>query len=199
MQPRRLALSMFLLLLVSIINMTACAQLKSTVQAEVWSYKVVASYPHDVGAFTQGLVVIDGQLYEGTGGKGDSTLRRVDLNSGEVQALVPIPQFFGEGIAIMGDRLFQLTWQHRTGLIYDLATFTQTGTFPYSGEGWGLTQDGKHLIMSDGTSALRFLDPCACGFGSHLFLYHFVRCQFAGGNFTFLSQQNIGIFNPQNR
>lgn len=123
-------------------------------------YRVVADFPHDRTAFSQGLVIVDGQLYEGTGKKGESTLRKVDLKTGRVEAFVPLDRsYFGEGITIMNDRIYQLTWENHLGFVYDLKTMKQIKTFRYSGEGWGLTNDGKHLIMSDGTSMLRFLDP----------------------------------------
>lgn len=122
--------------------------------------RVIAEFPHDPTAFTQGLVVVDGQMYEGTGKKGESTLRKVDLKTGRVELFVPLePDLFGEGITVLGDRIYQLTWQNRIGLVYDLKTLRPIKTFRYSGEGWGLTHDGKRLILSDGTSLLRFLDP----------------------------------------
>lgn len=127
-----------------------------------FGYRVLASYPHDPGAFTQGLVYLDGTLYEGTGsaGVGPSSLRRVDLATGAVQARHDlVNEDFGEGIAVVGDRIIQLTWQSHTGFVYDRATFRPLGTFRYPGEGWGLTYDGRRLIMSDGTDRLRFLDP----------------------------------------
>lgn len=158
--PRSLACCVILLLLGSIASLFACVQLKSNAQGEVWGYKVIGAYAHDVGAFTQGLVIVEDQMYEGTGGNGGSTLRRVDWKTGDVQAEVKLnPQYFGEGIAIMGDRIFQLTWKNQLGLVYDTASLKFLQTFSYSGEGWGLTHDGKLLIMSDGTSTLRFLDP----------------------------------------
>ncbi len=122
--------------------------------------KVIAEFPHDPTAFTQGLVVVEGQMYEGTGKKGESTLRKVDLKTGRVELFVPLePDLFGEGITVLGDRIYQLTWQNRIGLVYDRKTLRPAKTFRYSGEGWGLTHDGKRLILSDGTSLLRFLDP----------------------------------------
>jgi glutamine cyclotransferase len=124
------------------------------------SYQVVRTYPHDREAFTQGLVYLDGVLYEGTGLNGKSTIRKVKLENGEVQQIQKIDQqYFGEGIAIVGKSLFQLTWRSGIGFVYDRETFQRTGTFNYTGEGWGLTTDGKRLIMSDGTSFLRFIDP----------------------------------------
>jgi glutaminyl-peptide cyclotransferase len=126
----------------------------------VAGYRIVKIYPHDRGAFTQGLVFHDGTLYEGTGMNGESAIRQVNLENGAVLRQRKIDaRYFGEGIAIWKNRLIQLTWQAKLGFVYDLATFEQQRTFSYTGEGWGLTQDGTHLIMSDGTSTLRFLDP----------------------------------------
>lgn len=120
-------------------------------------HQVVRSHPHDPGAFTQGLQLVGGQLYEGTGLHGKSTLRRVDWRSGRVEQQVALaPQYFGEGIAVVGDRIVQLTWQSGTGFVYDRRTFERQRTFTYTGEGWGLTTDGTRLIMSDGTDTLRF-------------------------------------------
>ena len=157
---QRLAWFMTVLLLASISAVIACAQLKSNSNQNVWGYKVIAAYPHDPGAFTQGLVMVDGKMFEGTGGNGSSTLRRVDWKTGGVEEQVPLTaQYFGEGITIMGDRLYQLTWQNRLGLVYELESLKYLKSFSYTGEGWGLTHDDKNLIMSDGTSTLRFIDP----------------------------------------
>jgi glutamine cyclotransferase len=126
----------------------------------VYTYRIVNIYPHDREAFTQGLVFEDGVLYEGTGLWGASTLRRVDLKTGDVMQLHPLPpEYFGEGITIFGDRIIQLTWKARLGFVYDKDSFELLGTFRYPTEGWGMTHDGTALIMSDGSSTLRFLDP----------------------------------------
>lgn len=131
-----------------------------TPSVPVYGYQIVATYPHDPGAFTQGLVYLDGVLYEGTGLLGRSTLRRVDLETGQIlQSRALSETLFGEGIAVWGERIYQLTWQSNLGLIYDRETFEPVGQWSYEGEGWGLTHDGTHLIMSDGTAVLRFLDP----------------------------------------
>jgi len=128
--------------------------------APIYGYRVVNAYPHDRDAFTQGLVYADGVLYEGTGRYGESELRRVELETGEVlQARALDPEYFGEGIALLGDRIYQLTWQTRTAFVYDRETFEPLGTLTYPTEGWGLTTDGERLIMSDGTSRLVFRDP----------------------------------------
>ncbi len=128
--------------------------------APVVGYQVVRVYPHDRQAFTQGLVFLDGHLYEGTGLNGQSTIRKVRIENGEVLQVKKIDsQYFGEGIAVVGKSLVQLTWQSEVGFVYDKDTFERTKTFTYKGEGWGLAYDGKRLIMSDGTPTLRFLDP----------------------------------------
>jgi glutaminyl-peptide cyclotransferase len=126
----------------------------------VYSYSVVNAYPHDRDAYTQGLQFVDGVLFEGTGLNGRSSIRRVDLESGKVlQRREIAEQYFGEGITLWKSELFQLTWQSGVAFVYDRETFTPKRTFKYTGEGWGLTHDGNGLIMSDGTDALRFLDP----------------------------------------
>jgi glutamine cyclotransferase len=125
-----------------------------------YGYEVVHIYPHDPGAFTQGLVFTDGKLYEGTGQEGRSSLRDVELQTGHVVKKVDLPEpYFGEGIALLNNKIYQLTWQHQVGFIYDAQKFEQLGKFNYSGEGWGLTTDGHSLILSDGTNRIRFLDP----------------------------------------
>ena len=130
--------------------------------APVVRAEVVRSYPHDPQAFTQGLVFLDGALYEGTGLNGRSSIRRVRLENGEVLKLQKLDdRYFGEGIAVVGDSIVQLTWKSEVGFVYDRQTFQRTKTFNYRGEGWGLTYDGTRLIMSDGTATLRFLDPAS--------------------------------------
>ncbi len=124
------------------------------------SYKVVHVYPHDSNAFTQGLIFVDGHLYESTGLNGRSTLRMVDLTSGEVLQNYNLPQDdFGEGLTDWNSSLIQLTWVSHKAFVYDRFSFRPLRTFHYDGEGWGLTHDEKHLILSDGTDELRFLDP----------------------------------------
>jgi glutaminyl-peptide cyclotransferase len=128
--------------------------------APVFGYQIVRTYPHDPKAYTQGLVYQNGFLYESTGLHGQSSLRKVDLETGAViQEVYLAARFFGEGLALYKDRMFQLTWQSKIGFIYDLGSFNRVGDFSYPGEGWGLTHDGSSLIMSDGTDKLRYLDP----------------------------------------
>jgi glutamine cyclotransferase len=123
-------------------------------------YKVVNTFPHDPQAFTQGLEFHDGYLYEGTGLKGKSSLRRVELRTGRVVQIHRLPsEYFGEGITILGDKIFQLTWQNGVCFVYDRRTFRQIAQFRYDGEGWGLTNDGMRLIMSDGSEVITFRDP----------------------------------------
>jgi glutamine cyclotransferase len=128
--------------------------------AIVDGYKVVHVYPHDTSAFTQGLIYLDGFLYEGTGLKGKSEIRMVDLKSGKVQQHYDLPnQYFGEGLTNWGSTLVELTWHAHEGFVYDRFSFRLLRTFNYPGEGWGLTHDERSLILSDGTPNLRFLDP----------------------------------------
>ena len=125
-----------------------------------YTYTIVRSYPHDRGAFTQGLIVRDGVFYEGTGMNGKSGIRKVRIETGEVLQVKPLDaQYFGEGITEWQGSILQLTWQSGIGFVYDLKTFERTRTWSYKGEGWGLTHDGTRLIMSDGSSRLRILDP----------------------------------------
>jgi glutamine cyclotransferase len=158
MRVRGLALVVFLL--------EACAGSESSapVRAQpappVYGYEVVRDYPHDPEAFTQGLIFRDGFLFESTGQTGRSTLRKVRLETGEViQRHALAGDIFGEGLTDWGSQLIQLTWVTNIGFVYDFATFKELRRFNYAGEGWGITQDGTRLIMSDGTPNLRFLDP----------------------------------------
>ena len=133
---------------------------KKPVAAEQVDYEVVNSFPHDPTAFLQGLVWHDGFLYESTGLEGKSTLRRVEFPSGKVIKMARLdPDLFGEGLALVGDRLIQLTWTTGRGLVYDRESFGKLGEFTYDTEGWGLAFDGRNLIMSDGSNVLTYLDP----------------------------------------
>jgi glutamine cyclotransferase len=125
-----------------------------------YTYSVVSTYAHDPNAFTEGLIFDNGFLYESTGLSGNSTLRRVDLATGDVLQLYSLPdQYFGEGMTLVGDKIIQLTWQSHVGFVYDKYTFELLQNFSYPTEGWGITYDGSQLIMSDGTANLYFLDP----------------------------------------
>jgi glutamine cyclotransferase len=124
-----------------------------------YGYRIVHVYPHDRTAFTQGLEFRGGFLYEGTGLVGKSTLRKVKLETGEVvQRIAIAPQLFGEGITVINQRIVQLTWQSHLGFVYDQASFRQSRTFEYPGEGWGLTNDGDQIYMSDGSAQIRIWD-----------------------------------------
>jgi glutamine cyclotransferase len=122
--------------------------------------KVLSVRPHDPEAFTQGLLLDHGSLFESTGLNGKSSLREVDPTTGAVKRKLDVPaQFFAEGLALVGDRLIQLTWQEGKALVYDRASFQKTAELPYQGEGWGLCYDGTRLVMSDGSDRLTFRDP----------------------------------------
>jgi glutamine cyclotransferase len=139
-------------------NITGAQQKKGP--APVSGYRVVNVFPHDRRAFTQGLQYVDGVLFEGTGQNGQSGIRRVKLETGEVLQHQPLDaKYFGEGITVWRDTIVQLTWQSEIGFVYDKSSFKQTRSFNYTGEGWGLTNDGTRLIMSDGSAVIRFLDP----------------------------------------
>lgn len=130
--------------------------------AAKYGYQIVNIFPHDSNAFTQGLILVDGKLLESTGQEGSSSLRSVELETGKVVKKVDVPPpYFAEGIAVLNGKVYQLTWQHGVGFIYDLQTLERAGQFDYQGEGWGLTTDGQSLIMSDGSNKLKFLDPAS--------------------------------------
>lgn len=138
----------------------AGASPRASDEVPVYGYEVVRSYPHDAGAFTQGLVYHNGWLYEGTGLYGGSSVRQVRLETGEVERIRDLPpHYFGEGIAVVENRLIQLTWLSGVGFVYDLDTFEPLREFTYPTEGWGLSYDGVRLAMSDGSDRVYFLDP----------------------------------------
>lgn len=125
-----------------------------------WTYEIINTFPHNPGAFTQGLVYEDGFLYEGTGLNGHSSLRKVDIKTGSILKTCELSdEYFGEGIAVFKDRIIQLTYQSNVGFVYDKETFELLKKFTYSTEGWGITHNGRHLIRSDGSPTLYFLDP----------------------------------------
>lgn len=162
---------MKLILFILLVLICSCKEIekpknanRKTDQPKSYTYQIVNVYPHDPKAFTQGLVFHDGFLYEGTGGRKTddfrSSLRKVELKTGRVLQKVDLSgDYFGEGIAILDNKIFQLTWQENTAFVYDLQTFQLLKKFSYSGEGWGLTTDGKYLFMSDGTHVIRVVDP----------------------------------------
>src|SRR5580692_12772468 len=125
-----------------------------------YDYEITHVYPHDASAFTEGLFYLNGFLYESTGLEQHSSIRKVRIATGEVVQKVDIaPQYFGEGIVNWQGHLISLTWKSQTGFVFDLNTFKLQRQFKYTGEGWALTRNDKQIIMSDGTSELRFLDP----------------------------------------
>lgn len=144
-----------LLVLVSLLGSQGASQ-----AVNVDTYEVIRSYPHDPRAFTQGLLYLDGHFYESTGLNGRSSIRMVELSTGRVLQKYDLPaDQFGEGLTDWGSTLIQLTWQAHKAFVYDRFSFALLKTFSYQGEGWGLTHDAHDLIMSDGTSYLRFVDP----------------------------------------
>lgn len=156
------------LLLTALLALSACSPstgpatttVTAAPQTPAYSYEVVATYPHDPKAYTQGLLIQDGQLWESTGQEGTSWVRKVDLATGAVQQQHDIdPQYFGEGIVVWDDRIVTLTWRHQKGFILDKETLAQEGEWTYQGEGWGLTRDDSVIYMSDGTHQIRKLDP----------------------------------------
>jgi glutamine cyclotransferase len=146
--------------LIAFVSLLAACAPRGHAATPVYGYQVVRTYPHDPNAFTEGLFLRDGFLYESTGLEGASSIRKTVLETGSVENERSISsQFFGEGIIDWKDRLIQLTWKNQIGFVYGIDDFETKGDFSYPGEGWALTRDDKRLIMSDGTSRLRFLDP----------------------------------------
>jgi glutamine cyclotransferase len=152
--------SFLLLWIISVIGcFSACSPSENDLP-QFYTYQIINAFPHDVRAFTQGLVVSDGFFYESTGRYGGSSVRKVDPVTGETIKLYELPhKFFGEGLTIIRNEIIQLTWRSRVGFVYDKDTFAVQKEFNYQTEGWGLTYDGKQLIMSNGTETLYFLDP----------------------------------------
>ncbi len=146
-------------LLVFALSVAGCGN-KQAGKIKNYTYKVAAEYPHDEKAYTQGLFIHDGIVYESTGQYGQSSLRKVNKETGEVVQTIAIAnQYFAEGACVLNGKIYVLTWLERKVLVYDLATFEQVGELLYPGEAWGITTDGTHLIMSDGSSFLHFMNP----------------------------------------
>jgi glutamine cyclotransferase len=172
-----------------------------------YNYSVVETFPHDSSAFTQGLVIDNGVLYESTGGYGASVLRRVDLATGAVLAQVELSEeFFGEGLAMVDGLLVQLTWESNVGFIYDKETLSLLGNFTYLTDGWGLTYDGTQLIMSDGSPKLYFLDPVTYQktgevtvFDGEVLLERINELEYINGDIyaNIWFEQKIAIINPK--
>lgn len=145
---------------VTIVSLKIMKHVSDDVSLRSFEVRQIADSPHDPSAFTQGLVFHDGKLYESTGQYGESTLREIDPDTGEVLRRIDLSsRSFGEGLTLWNNQLIQLTWRERTAFVYDLETMNRNGEWKYRGEGWGLTHDGHHLILSDGSSTLKFLDP----------------------------------------
>lgn len=146
------------------VQVASTTDTRAAAEVPIYTYEIVNTYPHDPKSFIQGLVFDNGIFYESAGlnaaHNGHSSLRKVEVATGKVLKLVDVPEpYFAEGLALFDGKLFQLTWQHQKGFIYDPNTFAKQDEFKFKGEGWGLTHDGKSLILSDGSHQLRFLDP----------------------------------------
>ena len=147
-----------LILLPALLALPACSA--SAQEVRTYGYKVEERLPHDVTAYTQGLFFHDGVLYESAGQYGESSFRKVDLKTGRVERRMNFEnRYFAEGSCVLGDRLYVLTWREQECFVYDIRSWDKLGSFRYQGEGWGLTTDGKSLIMSDGSSTLTFRNP----------------------------------------
>jgi glutamine cyclotransferase len=154
---RRLALTFLMVALAQLLLQSSEAETRK--KTPEYTFKIVHTFPHDSNAFTQGLEYHDGFLYESTGLEGRSSLRKVRLETGDVLQHTDLPaKYFGEGITIFKNEIVQITWQSHVGFVYDRNDFRQLRQFSYPGEGWGLTNDGHEIFMSDGTSQLRVLN-----------------------------------------
>jgi len=141
-------------------NKIANLSILSDIVPEVSGFEIVKEYPHNTGSYTQGLLFHEGSLYESTGQRGESKLLKVELETGDFLQVHDLPNtYFGEGLTLWNNELIQITWTSSTGFVYDLESFELKRSFSYSGQGWGLTHDGNHLIMSNGTNEITFLDP----------------------------------------
>lgn len=159
-RPRRPRASWWPLLALVALPFAACDHARSETVDEDAPFEVVATFPHDTGAYTQGLIWADSVLYESTGRYGDSEVRIVELATGRVLRTTPLASNrFGEGLALLNSKLYQLTWEAGVGYVYDATTLAPLDSFTYKGEGWGLTTDGRSLIMSDGSDSLRWITP----------------------------------------
>ena len=173
-----------ILLLLAVLCISSCSNLAevendrntayeiTSQKVPVYSYRIVNIYPHDRDASTQGLVFEDGVMYEGTGIWGKSSLRKVELETGHVLQLNKLSsKYFGEGVTVFQDIIVQLTWKSNLGFVYDRRSFKLLRDFAYATEGWGITNNGKRFIMSDGTSTLYFLEPETFSVTGHIEVY----------------------------
>ncbi|MEO8072871.1 MAG: glutaminyl-peptide cyclotransferase, partial [Acidobacteriota bacterium] len=144
----------------SIVNKTNTNAAKSSSSVPIYTYEIVKTFPHDPKAFTEGLFFYNGFLYESTGETGKSDLRKVELETGKIVQQIKLPRdIFGEGTTILNGKIYQLTWQSEKGFVYDAETFKLLREFTYQGDGWGLTNDGTNLYMTDSTHVIRVIDP----------------------------------------
>lgn len=147
-------------LILGVVSLVLLSQQQPSDSSQNYAYNVVKTYPHDTNAFTEGLVFDGNSFYEGTGIYGSSDLRHVEVETGNTLQQLRLPsEYYGEGITVVNDTIVELTWQNKTGFVYDKETFSLLRQFSYPTEGWGITFDGENLIMSDGSANLYFLDP----------------------------------------
>lgn len=145
---------------VNLMSSNSSTTASSEFELPVYTFKILNTFKHDQKAFTQGLVFHKGVLYESTGGNGTSSLRKVELDTGKILQKIDLKkQYFGEGMTIFNNKIYQITWRDKTAFVYDLNSLILEKEFKYEGEGWGLTNDDKHLIVSDGTHIIKFIDP----------------------------------------
>ncbi len=205
MKKREYITILLLLIILTVVIITYMINREPSV-SQRYGYEIVNTFPHDANAFTQGIIYDDGVLYEGTGQYGYSSIRKVELKTGKVLQKYEMPdEYFGEGITIWKDKIVQLTWQSKTGFVYDKATFKPQGEFSYKTEGWGITHDGEHLIMSDGSPTLYFLDPetyevvskIAANYGTQL-LKNLNELEYINGKIyaNIWKTEDIAIINP---
>ena len=209
-----------ILLLLAVLCISSCSNLAevendrntayeiTSQKVPVYSYRIVNIYPHDRDAYTQGLVFEDGVMYEGTGIWGKSSLRKVELETGHVLQLDKLSsKYFGEGVTVFQDIIVQLTWKSNLGFVYDRRSFKLLRDFAYATEGWGITNNGKRFIMSDGTSTLYFLEPETFSVTGHIEVYdndipinNLNELEYINGQIyaNIWQTDNIAIINPVN-
>jgi len=207
------AVSILLLLLVLISSILAITILNNSnpvgntnADTARYTYKIIQVYSHDTKAFTQGLIYTDGFLIESTGLYGQSSLRRIDLSTGSILQQVDLPyQYFGEGITVVNDKILQLTWTTKIGFIYNITNFEIIGNFSYSTQGWGITFDGEHLIISDGSEFLYFFNPTTFELAKQIKVYdknstinNINELEYVNGHIyaNIWKQQKIAVINP---
>jgi glutamine cyclotransferase len=205
------ATTVLLVVIVSLIGMLVVLSNRSNIISDSgtlqYTYSIIHIYPHDTNAFTEGLIYAGGYLFESSGLYGNSTLRRVDISSGKVlQGILLGSQYFGEGITVVNNTIIQLTWREHVGFVYDKTSFALVRNFTYPTEGWGLTYNGTHLLMSDGSDNLYFLDPSTLQrvgqvqvHDGSTSVHNINELEYVNGDVyaNIFLQQEIAVINPQ--